>query len=198
MKTDYGKLGQESMDSLRNTSELAADVQRRVLGGIIQRNCNTVYGRKYGFGEIGTAEEYQEKVPLSVYGDYEAYILRMIAGEEKVLTGEPPVYYCISSGTTGDAKYLPLTVADLKIQHTYAYGVPFGMVKAYYRDLPEDEVFGKIFQIGEFAKTYMEKYGNISELADILGHSSINTTRIYLVTTGAEHARQLEKLGLVT
>lgn len=156
MKTDYGKLGQESMDSLKSTSELAADVQRRVLTGIMHCNCDTVYGKKYGFGEIETAEEYQKKVPLSAYGDYEDYILRMIAGEEKVLTGEPPVYYCISSGTTGDAKYLPLTETDLKIQHTYAYGVPFGMVKAYYRDLPEDEIFGKIFQIGEFAKTYME------------------------------------------
>ena len=39
---------------------------------------------------------------------------------------------------------------------------------------------------------------DIVKLADILGHSSINTTRIYLMTTGAEHARQLEKLGLVT
>ena len=36
------------------------------------------------------------------------------------------------------------------------------------------------------------------KLADILGHSSINTTRIYLMTTGAEHAKQLERLGLVT
>ena len=35
------------------------------------------------------------------------------------------------------------------------------------------------------------------KLADLLGHSSIETTRIYLISTGAEHARQLERMGLV-
>ena len=34
-------------------------------------------------------------------------------------------------------------------------------------------------------------------LADVLGHSSIETTRIYLLTTGAEHLRRLERLGLL-
>lgn len=156
MKTDYGKLGRESMDSLKGTSKQAAVVQARLLAEIMRRNCDTVYGRKYGFGEIETAAEFQKSVPLSVYGDYEDYILQMIAGEEKILTEEPSVYYCISSGTTGDAKYLPLTERDLNIQYIYAYGLPFGMVREYYGDLPEDEVFGKIFQVGEFAKTTME------------------------------------------
>ena len=49
-----------------------------------------------------------------------------------------------------------------------------------------------------FATTFYKACKDIVKLADILGHSSINTTRIYLVTTGAEHARQMEKLGLVT
>lgn len=156
MKTNYGKLGQESMDLLKNTSKRSAEVQTQLLAELMHRNRETVYGKKYGFETIETAREFQKKVPLCVYGDYEDYILRMIAGEQKVLIEEPAVYYCISSGTTGDAKYLPLTETDLKIQYTYAYGVLFGMVKEYYWDLPENEVFGKIFQIGEFAKTYME------------------------------------------
>lgn len=49
-----------------------------------------------------------------------------------------------------------------------------------------------------FAVSFYKAYKDIIKLADILGHSSINTTRIYLITTGAEHMRQLEKLGLVT
>lgn len=156
MKTNYGELGQESIDLLKSTSKRAAEVQMQILDGLMHRNRETVFGKKYGFGAIKTVGEFQKNVPLCVYGDYEDYILRMIAGEEKVLTEEPAVYYCISSGTTGDAKYLPLTETDLNIQYIYAYGLPFGMVKEYYQDLPEDEVFGKIFQIGEFAKTYME------------------------------------------
>ena len=38
---------------------------------------------------------------------------------------------------------------------------------------------------------------DIAKLADILGHSSINTTRIYIMSTGVEHRRQLDRLGLV-
>ena len=41
MKTDYGKLGQESMDLLRNTSKQAAAVQARLLAEIMRRNCDT-------------------------------------------------------------------------------------------------------------------------------------------------------------
>lgn len=49
-----------------------------------------------------------------------------------------------------------------------------------------------------FATTYYRVYKDIARLADILGHSSIETTRIYLLSTGVEHARQLEQLRLVS
>ena len=49
-----------------------------------------------------------------------------------------------------------------------------------------------------FATVFYQASRDIVKLADVLGHSSINTTRIYLMTTGEEHARQLERLGLVT
>lgn len=48
-----------------------------------------------------------------------------------------------------------------------------------------------------FATIYYRVYKDIAKLADILGHSSIETTRIYLMTTGQEHRRQLERLQLV-
>lgn len=156
MKTDYGKLGQEAMEALRTSAEQAAAVQTRILQEILCRNRDTVYGRRFGFGKLRSAGEFQKYVPLTGYGDYEDYILRMIAGEERVLTHDPAVYYCISSGTTGEAKYLPLTQADLELQYVYAYGIPFGMVRDFYGDMPENYVFGKIFQVGEFAKTFME------------------------------------------
>ncbi len=41
-------------------------------------------------------------------------------------------------------------------------------------------------------------FKDIAKLADVLGHSSIETTRIYLVSTGLEHARQLDRLGLIS
>lgn len=49
-----------------------------------------------------------------------------------------------------------------------------------------------------FATAYYRAYKDIAKLADVLGHSSIETTRIYLLTSGAEHQRQLDRLGLVS
>lgn len=49
-----------------------------------------------------------------------------------------------------------------------------------------------------FARTYYKIYHDIVKLADMLGHSNMETTRIYLVSTGQEHARQLDRLGLVS
>ena len=49
-----------------------------------------------------------------------------------------------------------------------------------------------------FATAYYRVYRDIVKLADMLGHSSIETTRIYLIESGAEHQRQLERLGLVS
>lgn len=48
-----------------------------------------------------------------------------------------------------------------------------------------------------FARCFYEKEKDIAKLADILGHSSINTTRIYIIATGAEHKRKLEHLHLI-
>ena len=48
-----------------------------------------------------------------------------------------------------------------------------------------------------FARTFYQASRDVVQLADILGHSSIETTRIYLLTTGAEHLRRLERLGLL-
>lgn len=49
-----------------------------------------------------------------------------------------------------------------------------------------------------FARTFYRTCRDVAKLADVLGHSSIETTRIYLISTGGEHARQLNRLGLVS
>lgn len=48
-----------------------------------------------------------------------------------------------------------------------------------------------------FARTFYRACRDVAKLADVLGHSSIETTRIYLISTGKEHTRQLERLGLI-
>ncbi len=48
-----------------------------------------------------------------------------------------------------------------------------------------------------FAKVYYEKEKDLPKLADLLGHSNIETTRIYLITDGKSHRKQINSLGLV-
>ncbi len=48
-----------------------------------------------------------------------------------------------------------------------------------------------------FARVFYSLEKDIAKLADILGHSSINTTRIYIISTGAEHRRQMENMRLI-
>ena len=48
-----------------------------------------------------------------------------------------------------------------------------------------------------FARVFYGMEKDIARLADILGHSSVNTTRIYIISTGLEHRRCMEKMHLV-
>ena len=49
-----------------------------------------------------------------------------------------------------------------------------------------------------FARCFYRVCRDVAKLADVLGHSSIETTRIYLISTGAEHAKTLNMLRLVS
>ena len=48
-----------------------------------------------------------------------------------------------------------------------------------------------------FARVFYNIEKDIAKLADILGHSSINTTRIYIISTGTEHRRRMEDMRLI-
>lgn len=48
-----------------------------------------------------------------------------------------------------------------------------------------------------FARTFYSLDKDLAKLADLLGHSSINTTRIYIISSGQEHRKRLDALGLV-
>ena len=59
---------------------------------------------------------------------------------------------------------------------------------------------GKVFPYNLrklFARTFYGIEKDIAKLADILGHSSVDTTRIYIMASGTEHRQKLERLGLV-
>lgn len=65
-----------------------------------------------------------------------------------------------------------------------------------YAGVPREKVFPHNLR-HLFARTYYSLEKDIVRLADLLGHASVNTTRIYTVETGEVHRRQIQKLGLL-
>lgn len=63
-------------------------------------------------------------------------------------------------------------------------------------DVAEEKIFPHNLR-HLFAKTFYEIDRDMAKLADMLGHSSIETTRIYVMTTREEHQRQLDLMGLI-
>lgn len=62
-------------------------------------------------------------------------------------------------------------------------------------DVPPEKVFPHNLR-HLFARIFYSMEKDLSRLADILGHSSVNTTRIYTAESGTVHARQMERMGL--
>lgn len=48
-----------------------------------------------------------------------------------------------------------------------------------------------------FARVFYSIEKDIAKLADILGHSNIDTTRIYIISSGTEHRRRMENMHLI-
>lgn len=153
MNTDYVSLGAAALRKLRQTTARAWQIQKEQLQTILQQNSSTEYGMRYGFSQIRSTQEFQSRVPLSCHGDYEPYIENLLSGGTRQLTEEEPVYFAITSGSTGTPKYVPVTGTDMLVHYDYIYGGVFGMVQEHYPQMPPEALFGKIFQVGEFART---------------------------------------------
>lgn len=153
MNTDYVSLGAAALRKLRQTTARAWQIQKEQLQTILQQNSSTEYGMRYGFSQIRSTQEFQDRVPLSCHGDYEPYIENLLSGGTRQLTEEEPVYFAITSGSTGTPKYVPVTGTDMLVHYDYIYGGVFGMVQEHYPQMPPEALFGKIFQVGEFART---------------------------------------------
>lgn len=83
--------------------------QRNLLLGLLHRNRNTTYGLKYHFASISSELEYQKRVPIVQYSDIAPLVEDVKAGKTGVLTTEPVKMFALTSGTTAEPKYIPIT-----------------------------------------------------------------------------------------
>jgi hypothetical protein len=80
------------------------------LTDILSKNKSCEYGQKYDFTNIGSIEEFQQKVPLTDYEDYKPYIEKIKKGKKGILTIEDVLLLEPSSGSTSASKFIPYTL----------------------------------------------------------------------------------------
>lgn len=83
--------------------------QRSFLRRLLQRNAGTVFGRAHHFSSIRTEADFRRRVPVREYEDFRPLINRIINGERNVLTRDAPFMLALTSGTTSEPKYIPVT-----------------------------------------------------------------------------------------
>jgi len=86
--------------------------QTELLLGMLRKNADTEYGRRYNFGSISSIADYQKQVPVITYADIQQDMERVAAGAKNVFTAEDPVMFAQTSGTTGKPKFIPVTPTD--------------------------------------------------------------------------------------
>lgn len=96
---------------------------------LLDDNKDTVYGRKYGFAEIHSVEDYQKRVPVVTYDELAPYIERMANGEKNILTAYPCGHFNETSGTVGAPKLIPMTDMQSNVFARYNNLIMYGIMR---------------------------------------------------------------------
>ncbi len=143
------------------------DVQREGLLKLLGEAKDTWYGEKYGFSEIKTIEQFQERVPLSSYEELQPLIERLMLGEQNLLWPSEVKWFAKSSGTTSEkSKFLPVTWESLEDCH---FRGGKDVVAIYSQNYPDNKFLtGKGLTLGgsHQISTYSNKsfYGDLSAI----------------------------------
>jgi hypothetical protein len=134
------------------------EVQTKQLRRILEHAKNTTFGRRHGFADIRTWEQYAARVPVGDYDSHAPAFEAMRAGESGILVPERIKYFGNSSGssTKGKPKFLPISERQIAFQRGSA-------ADALYRYLVwsgEDDFTGG-FTLGLFPPTTMRREGPV-------------------------------------
>ena len=108
--------------------------QERILKSIIEKNKDTEYGKKIGFKDVHSVEDFQRIVPLSTYDTYDKYIERMLEGEGNLMMKTRNIRYCSSSGSVGKPKVLPKSATDLWIMQCMGFSGTPGCASKWFKE----------------------------------------------------------------
>jgi hypothetical protein len=105
----YGRVHGRDLRRVEKAFGRPEEAQAAFLRSVLSRNSDTTLGRKLGFADCASPDDFRRRVPLSSYDDYREDIVRLTGGERRILTAENPRFFALTSGTTGPAKMIPVT-----------------------------------------------------------------------------------------
>ncbi len=156
-------------ESALRTHDDPKRTQELVLRRLLRRARRTEAGLRFGFSDIGSAEEYAARVPVRPYPEIRAEVMRMIAGERNVLWPGTTRRFAQSSGTSdGKSKYIPVTDDSLRINH-YRGGID--SVAHYLAMNPYSRILsGKAFILGGSFANEVEGLNPGVKVGDLSAH----------------------------
>lgn len=114
LKTAIRLHGQNSKRLLERATYEPRAAQREFLLRTLRRNADTAFGRQHDFARIKTEADYGARVPVRDYEGFRPFVNRIMAGERFILTKEQPLLLTMTSGTTGEQKFIPVTASSQK------------------------------------------------------------------------------------
>lgn len=150
---------------------------------ILKANCKSEIGIKLNFNNIKSIEDFKKQIPLTEYGYYENYIMRMAKGENNILINEDIEYFGHTSGTTGKQKLIPVTKSSRKATSKY---MAFFINRICYDNFKENWNYGKGLMIADIVMTTYTEGGIPICSATSGGMNGIRYMLPYLYTSPIE------------
>lgn len=143
------------------------DVQDELFKKLILEASNTEFGKKYGFSDIESISEFQQRVPVFTYEKLFPYIKRLMQGEQNILWPSEITWFSKSSGTTNQrSKFIPVSGEALEECH---FKGGKDLISIYVNNYPDTRLFdgkglavGGSHQINEYDSSESSFYGDVS------------------------------------
>lgn len=156
----------QRIDQIQHFIKYPVETQEGLLFSQLFHAEDTEYGRKYGFNSISNYRDFQRKVPIVCYEDFEPFIEKARQGQKDIIWPGLIRQFAKSSGTTNaKSKFIPITDESLEDCH---YKAGKDMVSIYVNNHPESELFQhKNLRLGGSAEMYQDfntKFGDLSAI----------------------------------
>ena len=155
------------LEVIEHFMDYPVETQEKHFRDNVKKGVETEWGKKYGFTDDMTIDQFRENVPISTYEQLFPYIDRAFKGESNVLWPGRINWFSKSSGTTNDkSKYIPVTEESMDKCH---FRVGQDALALYFDHKPESKLFtGKSLTIGGSLAVNPHdkeiKYGDVSAI----------------------------------